>query len=762
MSNNGWPQTAAHERLSRPHSEHGPSMRLPGVRQLLQPDVFVGPDPSTLTPQHHPEQPRSILPTTTLSSAHDFLSLSKRASESSIKGLQSDPFESMTSSPPSMRTSSSDALIPIHHQTPTFMQAPPQQSRDALSNRNRERGPQPNSALCVISPDLISTGANSADGSDQNEPKHQPTSRRMTAEKHQTITYPASSAAPDYGEKVMKRPEQRVDSRQDWRETMKSPPGRLRSSDASSPILDSPPVFDMMEKLGLQAADWNLDPYPISPVTKGYLDLYFAHVNQGIYYIFPKGPFLTWVGDRREKTLDDKMLLYAMISMGCSFSTHKESVVHGKRMLQLARYAEQNSVGRFTLQLVQTRWILSLLKFSLGDFSEASDYCGAAARGVCELKFNTEYGVVERLNTHGCEYGLDRRTMAECQRRTFWSVYLLERCNGLCSGLPPMLQNEDCFIRVPCSEELYENQDIPVTPLFGTIDQNVSWPKPASLGTMSYLIVISSIWGQVLQYLYREKHRTFESDDDKYEKFYSGKQRQLRRFIDRLPPHLFACNTQNIQQALQEGYAETFILLHARYHTVLMKLNRHAPHREMDESSLSRNIRAAQFHARELLKFTLLLSKVYEEQRSSKPARTFSVPFQAYSMLSAVDILTSIGTLADLKSDLQLVQSSYEVVQKLSKYWASAQKQLKVIALRFEEIMKALQCAPREYAFFVTADAMEDLFGKDLDLFFAPTVEERFAALGFPLTISNESGVLRINSLDSDNGCCGIRKEPKS
>lgn len=127
MSNNGWPQNAAHERLSRPHSEHGPSMRLPGVRQLLRPDMFVDPDPSTLTPQYHLEQPRSISPTTALSSPNDFWSPSKRASESSIKGLQSDPFESTTWSPPSMRTSSSDALIPIHHQTPTFMQASPQQ-----------------------------------------------------------------------------------------------------------------------------------------------------------------------------------------------------------------------------------------------------------------------------------------------------------------------------------------------------------------------------------------------------------------------------------------------------------------------------------------------------------------------------------------------------------------------------------------------------------------------------------------------------------
>ncbi len=172
-------------------------------------------------------------------------------------------------------------------------------------------------------------------------------------------------------------------------------------------------------------------------------------------------------------------------------------------------------------------------------------------------------------------------------------------------------------------------------------------------------------------------------------------------------------------------------------------------------------MRAAQFHARQLLKFTLLLSKVYEKHCSSESTRAFSAPFQAYSMLSAVDILTSIGTLADLTSDLQLVQSGLEVVQELSKYWASAQRQLKMIAIRFEEIMKALECASREWVFFVTADAMENMFGKDLDLFFAPPVEKRFAALGLSLTIGDESGVLTINSLDSGIGCCGIRKDPK-
>jgi hypothetical protein len=43
----------------------------------------------------------------------------------------------------------------------------------------------------------------------------------------------------------------------------------------------------------------------------------------------------------------------------------KESISDVERLLQIARYSEQSSFGRFTLQLVQPRLIMSLLTFPL-------------------------------------------------------------------------------------------------------------------------------------------------------------------------------------------------------------------------------------------------------------------------------------------------------------------------------------------------------------------------------------------------------------
>ncbi len=100
-------------------------MRLPSVRQLLLPDLFVASDRAPALQQHF-EQSHPLL-STLLNPLDNSVSLPKSVSESSIRGLQSDLFESATQKPPSIWTPSSDASVSIHHQTPTFMQASPQQ-----------------------------------------------------------------------------------------------------------------------------------------------------------------------------------------------------------------------------------------------------------------------------------------------------------------------------------------------------------------------------------------------------------------------------------------------------------------------------------------------------------------------------------------------------------------------------------------------------------------------------------------------------------
>lgn len=265
-----------------------------------------------------------------------------------------------------------------------------------------------------------------ASGREKGKVRDEMTRQVEATENQQVVASPIYSGSSKHSIGPLKRQKREINPLHDHSEVLHMAPEPRRSSNALSPTTHPPPAFDMTGTLGLAGANWTVDPHTVTPMAMEYLDLYFAHINQATYCMLPKDPFLKWVRGCREKTLDDKMILYTLMAMGCRFSTHKESIAHGKRLLQIARYAEQNSFGKFTLQLVQTRLMLGLLNFSLGNSGEAWDFCGSAVRAVCGLKYNSEEAVTERPQLDDLEYGLDRSTLAECRRRTFWSAYIMD------------------------------------------------------------------------------------------------------------------------------------------------------------------------------------------------------------------------------------------------------------------------------------------------------------------------------------------------
>jgi Fungal specific transcription factor domain len=248
--------------------------------------------------------------------------------------------------------------------------------------------------------------------------------------KHEMRGSPTSLKTFEYDIWHLKRQKQGIDPSRDRSVRGDEATTTWQSSGALSFTPNPSPTVDTTATLDRAAADWILDPCSILPLTMEYLDLYFAHVNQATYYMLPQRSFLKWVRECHEKTLDDKMVLYSLMALGCRFSSRRDSTAHGRKLLQGARQAEQGSFGRFTLQLVQTRLMLTLLNFSLGNYDEAWDYCGTATRAVCGLKYNTEDGIGERLHLQGCEYGLDSKTSSECRRRTFWSAYIMDVRNS--------------------------------------------------------------------------------------------------------------------------------------------------------------------------------------------------------------------------------------------------------------------------------------------------------------------------------------------
>lgn len=306
------------------------------------------------------------------------------------------------------------------------------------------------------------------------------------------------------------------------------------------------------------AAQWEQDPYESNPrLTMHLLDLYFLHAGRATYGMFPRRPFMAWIENNREKSQDHLMLLYSVLAMGSVFSEGGAYRAPGKWFAAVAAYAMEKRFGKFTLQLCQSRLILALYNFARGKSQEAWDFCGAGLRALSALKLNTEDGVKELPETAAdTPYGFDRLTLEECCRRTFWSGFLMDvsstaftatttlnlilqqRYNGFCGGTLCVINIEDTFLRLPCLEHQFEASAPCETALFDVdLLQHQGYSGPP-LGYMAHLVLISTIWGDVLSFTSRSVHRSGSGYERLYENFYAKTYERLEAWLNMLPPDL--------------------------------------------------------------------------------------------------------------------------------------------------------------------------------------------------------------------------------
>ncbi|KAF2703459.1 hypothetical protein K504DRAFT_392197 [Pleomassaria siparia CBS 279.74] len=471
------------------------------------------------------------------------------------------------------------------------------------------------------------------------------------------------------------------------------------------------------------AIQWEQDPYETDArLTMQLLDLYFLHAGRATYGMFPRKPFTTWVETNQEKTQDYLMLLYSVLAMGSIFSPDPDTRTIGKRFAAIAAYATEKRFGRFTLQLCQSRLMLALYNFARGKSQEAWDFCGAGLRAISALKLNTEEGVKELPDASAeLDYGFDRRTLEECCRRTFWSGFLMDRYNGFCGGTLCVINIEDTFLRLPCLENVYEASNSCDTPLFDFDLLNHQAPPGPPLGHMAYLTLISAVWGDVLTFTSRAVYRPDHGYERTYEAFYAKTYQRLESWHAILPDSL-RYTPQNLDNSIIEGYAGTFISIHALYHTAVIRLNRHVRVRLLPVDKLVRNIDQSFRSASNFLSIMHSLAAVNRQQRlppTTSAQFSFSIPFPGYALMLAVDVITTAGTISTLPELIKTLGTTWTCIEELSKFWASARSQLKAVSNRTRHLGDILlqdgQGARNDShgAFWRVQDSMETAFGND-------------------------------------------------
>lgn len=197
--------------------------------------------------------------------------------------------------------------------------------------------------------------------------------------------------------------------------------------DASSPQIPVPPGKSESEKANILSFSWCNDPYEINAdITILYLDAYFLHINSATYRMFPRKPFLRWVQNSHQKSADELMTIYALLSVGSIFSSRPERNYEGALFAKVASYAVEKSQGKFSLQLTHSRLLLALYHFSLGEAQKAWDYGGFAIRAASGLGLNLEIKCQDVRDGEKLDYGLGKYALAECRRRAFWSAYMTD------------------------------------------------------------------------------------------------------------------------------------------------------------------------------------------------------------------------------------------------------------------------------------------------------------------------------------------------
>jgi Fungal specific transcription factor domain len=515
-------------------------------------------------------------------------------------------------------------------------------------------------------------------------------------------------------------------------------------------------THDVVEDLGDPSLMGDQDPFEFDEnMTEYYLHHYFTKINYTTYCMFPKTAFMKWVRTCREKSSWDKMLVYAMMAHGTIFATNARKHVDGEIFSRIAHRAIGESSGEFKLQVVQTRLILALYDFSRGSTAKAWDFTGSAVRSACGMKLNIEEGVIDIKDDETLVYGLDKPTLIECRRRTFWSAYIMDRFNGFCSGHLAMFHNEDCLLRLPCNEKMYEAGHIPLTPFFDNriIDsQQFVYGDSNDPGMMAYLVQIASIWGEVLARAYRSRYQQPEAWGVPFEEFYQQTTKRLEAWERSLGAHL-RCSPGNIDKAGQSGHLGTYGALHTLYHSTMMKLNRHARYDRMQRQHVDRNVKCAYDHACKTLDMMKAITRQNKSGRGGNFGFAVSSPFTGFAILTAVDIITATGSMADLMSEnsrsIELLAGGIEVMTELSEHWSSAKTQLKLIADRFDNLMATTQSShglperTRVTSFFAK-DPLETTLGLEHDLVYALPKKRYLEALGWGSLIREGDEMLEV------------------
>ena len=487
-------------------------------------------------------------------------------------------------------------------------------------------------------------------------------------------------------------------------------------------------------------------------LTLRYVHLYMEHVNSKLYHIFPTPKFLQWIENGRGKSRSDLGVLYSIMAFGTKYSRSDdpEREVHGRLFTNIAEdvLKQQQTSPDFLYLLGQL--VLSFQALSEGDVQK-SKYLTAITVQIChEMGLHIEDGL-DRFISQGLPcFGLDNEAAKECMRRVFWLAYVGNCFQNYRCDASHDDYTLNCKLRLPCDDSAYDRGLIPALPTFQSSTPNKQDfnPMPGH-GMIAFLVEIASILEDVIQF----QHSSALNYRQTYESFYQRMKARLFSWDKTIRKHLLGLQRTKTTAGYAEEHSSTGTSgLHIFYHFVAMTLHRHVDWHQLSPDKIEHCVKESHHQAVRTLE---LVHRLDEDGELNMPFARMAraCPIASLAVFAVTDVITAAGAISDVLEHQhegrehgfkEMVVHAIEALEDLSRYWQTAERQLKLVQERLKPILTLSQTSTKKAFFF--GKPLYSPFGLNHDVVYGPSRMDYFRALGLGDRVRGESDMMEMGA----------------
>ncbi|KAG6004568.1 hypothetical protein E4U21_000952 [Claviceps maximensis] len=461
--------------------------------------------------------------------------------------------------------------------------------------------------------------------------------------------------------------------------------GMLRPTDHSQSMLfaervasDTPRIPDDVLHRAWQTDPYVSDPQSISTV----LSQFFGHINNTIVIRFlPEDIYTSWVSSSvHQKGPEDMMLLYSVLAIGVALSGGPKHISY--EYAQVARFA-QNSLSSPCLQLIQSRILLALYNIVTFRLEEANEFVSSAIAAAACLQLNQEIDYTKDATLKSYPFGMTRTGYAEARRRTFWSLFMLERLSPLFPDRAAMIHSEDIYVRLPCDTQSFEKQVDAGMPVFNPHETSVRVSAERPSDITCHFIEMIHIWSSCQSTIHRLALRSNASDAERL------RIRTLTKRVVEWHTNLssrLSFSGSNLESAAFSGKVGSFLTMHLLCHHSLILLNRyHLSATGLSVECRSRHFRECHENAKSIADIVCCLDRILRIRPS-----ILSVPPPALATVgtTAMDILTSTGALGAINDTIDHMRVVKTAVDNTCRVWEQTRICQQLLDQRLQSLSK--------------------------------------------------------------------------